>query len=344
MDTITHPVKWIIGALAGTLLTSAASAAPMDTMDEGRAQAKRHLNMMTFSVNLFHHDAKGRIAATAGMHPFVDYFSLPESRQNQYDDLGRLQLSKAQDDIREEIETWTLNLHKRFPVAESCLIDPSGQEHMRVNGAWIETTVHFSREEQGAIFFDAGFKLAKGEVDISAPYMSMDALEWVVAFTTPIVLGDGSKPGIFHFEIPLSNYGRVISSDDYHFDLVDNASIDNQEEGRYLIIDNEDLLIADSRQKIRYAQFDERNAELNPDLPDYMPTERLSEYMPPLSSVSDHPAFLDAIGQMQNLERGIFELEIDGQPYVFAFEALKDQPWYIVHFDPVGGPAFWDRP
>lgn len=342
----THLTKRTAGALIGALLATcavSAGAAPMATLEEAKAQAKWHLNMMVFGVRMFHHDAKGSIGSTIKLPQFEEYFALPESSDNRYDALGRIQLTENQVRIRKEIERWTLNLHARFPIAESCLIDQSGQEHMRVTGEKIEDSIHFSSEEQGAVFFNAGFTLSRGEVHISKPYMSMDAFEWVVAIATPVVMRDGSKPGIFHFEIPLATYGRMVASDHYNFDAAETPVADLDDEGRYLIVDEQGLLIADSRQEVRYTLIDERNPDLNPDLPDYLPEERLADYLPDIMSLSDAPAFHDAVAQMRQMERGLLDLEIDGQTYVFAFESLQDQPWYVIHFDPVDGPAFWSR-
>lgn len=343
----TRQLRLRASALLAVLLGGSAlpaAAAPMPTLPEAKVQAKRHLNMMVFGVKMFHHEARGSIANTMSMPQFAEYFTLPESRQNRYDELGRLMLSDEQRRIRDELEGWVGTLHERFPIAESCLIDKSGQEHMRVSGNVIEHSDHFSSSEQGSPFFKGGFDLAAGQTYLSAPYMSMDALEWVVAFATPVVLADGSKPAIFHFEVPLSNYRELVSSRTYHFDMVEKPVLDAGEEGRYLVVDQNGLLIADSRQPIRYELVDERNPDLNHDLPDYMPVERLEDYLPHISSVSRHPAFLDAVGQMRHLSSGLLDMEIDGRTYVMAFERLEEQPWYVIHFDPVDGPGFWARP
>ena len=318
-----------------------AAAAPMATLDEAKVQAKRQLNRMLFGIKMFHHEARGSIANSMSMPQFEEYFELPESLQNRYDELGRLILSDEQKRIRDELEGWIGTLHDRFPIAESCLIDKYGQEHMRVSGNVIEHSDHFSSTEQGSPFFKGGFELAAGQTYLSAPYMSMDALEWVVAFATPVVLDDGSIPAIFHFEVPLSNYRELVSSETFHFDTTEQPVVDTDEEGRSLIVDPNGLLIADSRQSIRYRLHDERNPDLNHDLPDYMPAERIEEYLPHISTVSEHPAFLGAVARMRHMTSGILDLEIDGRTYVFAFDELAEQPWYVIHLDPVDGPGFW---
>lgn len=335
--------------LLSTLLLAAALggavAAPKSEVAAASEQAGDHLDLMLFRLKMFHQEARNSILATLDLDLFRDYFSLPESLQNRYDEMGTIRLTPEQDRIRRRLERWVLSLHERFPIGETCLIDRHGQEHMRVVGGKVEKPVHFSDEEHGAPFFEPSFRIRQGEVHVSEPYMSADAFRWVIAFTSPVVLKEGEKPAFYHFEVPLEIHQQLVGTVDYAFDSRERATPDSDEEGRNFILDRESgLLIADSRQHIDYELKAERHPEKNPNLPHYLPPEQLADYLPAADSISSHPAFLDAIDEIRKGGQGVRVLELSDRSYVLAYAPVPGRKWSVGHLDPVGGHAFWTTP
>lgn len=335
-------------ALLGALLYAimpAAPAAPAADVPSATAQAQDHLDLMLFRLKMFHQEARSSMVATLDLELFRDYFSLPESLKNRYDELGTIQLTPAQDAIRQRLERWVLTLHDRFPIGETCLIDRNGQEHMRVVGGKVEKPVHFSNEEHGAPFFQPSFAAKAGEVVLSDPYMSADVHRWVIAFTSPVVLDDKEKPAFYHFEIPLEIHQRLVSTVDYAFESRGEVRPDTKEEGRAFIVDrNSGLLIADSRQRIDYELKAERHPDKIRELPDYLPPEELADYLPPASSISKHPAFLAVIDEMKSGRAGSRVIELPDRSYVIVFAPVPGREWSVAHLDPVAGPGFWESP
>lgn len=329
-----------MGLLAGAGVVQAAPAADVVA---AKTQARDQLDLMLFRLKMFYQDARSSMLATLDLDLFREYFSLPESLQNRYGDLGKIKLTPKQELIRARLERWVLNLHQRFPIGETCLIDRHGQEHMRVVGGKVAEVEHFSAEEHGAPFFEPSFNAKEGEVYISQPYMSADSFRWVIAFTSPVVLEKGKKPAFYHFEVPLQVHQQLVSTVDYAFNEKSAGLPDYAEEGRSFILDRErNLLIADSRQTIDYELKAARHPEKNPDLPHYLPPEKIEDYLPPPSSISNHPEFLAAVAEMKKGSTGSRVVPLSGQTYVLVWAPLPGRNWSVAHFDPVGGPAFWD--
>jgi hypothetical protein len=309
---------------------------------EALIQAKGHLAMMVFRIKAFHHEAKSTLRSSLNLTLYKEYFALPESAKNHFNKMGDIQLTNNQHQIRKKMESWILSMHNRFPIGETCLIDKTGQEHMRVVGGKIEKPHLFSHEESDAPFFAPSFKKNKGEIYFSKPYMSSDSYQWVIAYTSPIIMDDGSKPAFYHFEVPLSIYKKFISTTDFRFlDGSDEYDADVYEEGRYFIVSTDKLLIADSQQTINYILPDSRHPEKNDDLPDYLPPEKINNYIPHVSSISKDPNFLNAVDKLMKQKSGDIKLNIKNQEYVLISETVPDKDWMIFHLDPIGKPGFW---
>ena len=342
-----NTIQRLKALLLGVLLSSAAGlshAAPLADANAAAEQANDHLNLMLFRVKMYHQEARNSIKATLDIDLFRDYFSLPESLRNRYDELGTISLTPRQEAIRKRLEGWVRNLHQRFPIGETCLIDRHGQEHMRVVNGVVEKPVHFSDAEHGAPFFKPSFEMKQGEVYASEPYMSADTHNWVIAFTSPVVIEAGRKPAFFHFEVPLGIHQQLVTTVDYAFHSKDLGRPDTEEEGRGFILDRDSgLLIADSRQRMEYDLKAERHPDKNDHLPDYLPPEKLEDYLPPASSISDHPSFLKAIAEMRKGGSGVLTVELPDRSYVLAFAPVPGRNWSVAHFDPIGGPAFWEE-
>lgn len=340
-------LDWLRASVLGLLLLGtlpASQAAPAPDVASATIQARDQLDLMLFRVKMFHQEARNSMLATLDLSLFREYFSLPESLRNRYDDLGSIELTPQQDALRLRLERWVLGLHQRFPIGETCLIDRHGQEHLRVVGGRVQKPVHFSDEEHGAPFFAASLATSPGQVYVSEPYMSADAFRWVIAFTSPVVLEDHQKPAFYHFEVPLEIHQRLLSTVDYGFESRGPDQPDSNEEGRGFILDRDSgLLIADSRQHIDYELKAERHPEKNRELPDYLPPEQLADYLPPVESISRHPAFLSAVAEMRKGKAGVRVFELPDRSYVLAFAPVPGRNWSLAHLDPVGGPAFWEQ-
>ena len=83
----------------------------------------------------------------------------------------------------------------------------------------IERPSRLSADETGASFFDPTFALRPGEVYQSAPYVSPDTNEWVIANSTPVRVPGQSKPGIVHFEITVESVRSRAASASDRFDV-----------------------------------------------------------------------------------------------------------------------------
>ncbi|MEO5375387.1 MAG: cache domain-containing protein [Alphaproteobacteria bacterium] len=332
----------LILASGGVVIPGRGVAAPATTIDAAESQAQRQTELMLFRLRMFHHEAASSMLSSLGLAVFTDYFLLGETGRNRYNDRGEIQLTARQNKLRKEMEEWSLVLHKRFPIAESCLVDRTGQEHLRVVGGKVQPSSLFSTEESDAPFFAPTLGLDKGKVFISEPYMSSDAYEWVTAFASPVVDASGTKLGFYHFEVSLSVYQMIIRTRDFSFSSTQNTSPDRDEEGWFFIVDGKGLLIADSRRETSYVIPAERHPEKAANLPDYLPPERMEKYLRPLSSISTDPAFTRALAAVRPGETGHIALTVDGKPYVLAYGPVPDRPWTLFHLDPVSHTGFWD--
>ncbi len=118
--------------------------------------------------------------------------------------------SRAQ--AKAKIEQTTLVVQSRFHVEEMCLIDKDGPELTRIVGRQIAPDSDLSPDESGAAFFKPGFAEKPKRAYISQPYMSPDANKWVLAYTT-VVMVDGAKQAILHYEHGLEVFQDALSRD-----------------------------------------------------------------------------------------------------------------------------------
>ncbi len=336
--------RLVAGLVLQLVAAGVASAAPAGDIASGRQQAVDHLNLMMFRIKMFYHEARSSMVASLDLPLFRDYFALPESRHNHYDAMGTIQLTPQQNTVRKRMEEWILTLHKRFPIGETCLIDRHGQEHLRVVGGRVERPIHFSGAEHDAPFFNRSFGIKGGEVYVSDPYMSADSFRWVVAFTSPVELGPGDVPAFYHIEVPLSVHQSIIRTRDFGFTTYASATPNQDEEGRFFIIDHQSgLVIADSAGSFDYELRAERHPEKNAELPDYLPPERLSDYLPGGDSISRDAEFLKGLQTVRQGGEGVLDLAVGGQTYVLAYAPIPGRAWSLVHFDPISGKGFWSR-
>ena len=132
------------------------------------------------------------------------------ARQNEAFD--RLYLTGDQSAL-EAVQNQILYLQDRFAIDEICVIAANGVENARCTLGKLAGVDELSPDETSAPFFLPTLALADGEVYKSpVPYVSPDTHRWVVAHATPIVLPDGTKAGIFHFEIPLVWFAAKVNT------------------------------------------------------------------------------------------------------------------------------------
>src|SRR5918998_1994188 len=101
-------------------------------------------------------------------------------------------------------------LERLYPdrIGEACFIDASGAENARTVRGERATYADLSLEEDKQPFFAPSFALDPDQVYQAKPYLSPDTDEWVIANVTPVVMPDGSKPAIVHFEVTIDSFRR----------------------------------------------------------------------------------------------------------------------------------------
>lgn len=161
--------------------------------------------------------------------------------------------------LKHKIDFLSMNTQAKFKVDEMCLIDNKGQEISRIVFNKVAPDKELSSQEASASFFDPAFKKNQGDFHISSPYVSADSLRWVICFATPIVLDDGSKPGIYHYEMSL-----------YIFQGMLNKNLSQNSKKFFLVVNEEGYIVSDSREK--YAlEYNVADTEMETPYSDYFP-------------------------------------------------------------------------
>lgn len=206
--TLSH---WMIGLCLCVLALPSFALSPVEDLVLRKAEILR----------IVHKKTKKALANAAQDHAFADYFTSTDAR--------------ARSALKDRIDHISLGLETRFGAEEMCLIDPQGNEISRIVGDRIASDL--SHDEAHTNFFAAGFARKPHSVYVSPPYLSHGANKWVVAYVTPIVLGD-SKRAILHYERGLDSFQHTLNRD-----------LDGDEV--FLItVDGDGYVIADSRRNI----------------------------------------------------------------------------------------------
>ena len=113
-------------------------------------------------------------------------------------------------------------LAKLYPdrIGEACFIDASGAEIARTVRGERAAYADLSPDEAENAFFMASFALGPDQVHQAKPYLSPDTDEWVIANAAPVVMKDGSKPAIVHFEVSVDSFRREALATTDHTVLV----------------------------------------------------------------------------------------------------------------------------
>ena len=182
-------------------------------------------------IQFLHRNASDDIVFAVRNPLFAEYFELPETKAgNEYRN-NVIQFTERQREIKMRLEQWIFYFQEKFIVDEACLIDRTGQEHIRIFRNNIESEENLSPHESHEPFFSPSFETPTGEVYVQSPYLSPDTNRWVFAYTTPIELASGKKPGFFHFEMPVKILHDLLPAD----------------RGRMSIINPNGHLIADTK-------------------------------------------------------------------------------------------------
>lgn len=243
---------------------------------------------------------------------FVKYFELPETKAGNIYKNDVLQFTPQQRTLKNEIDQWIYNFQNMFSVDETCLIDRTGQEHTRLVMKKIAPDSDLSHEESATPFFKPSFQKNIDEVYLQYPYVSPDTERWVFAYTTPIVLNDGSKPAFYHFEIPLKSFQDLTKVD----------------HGRAYVVDSAGYLVADSghvyNQSLNSAPFGQPS----------------KEFFPSISTISTSSEFNEDIRNMfasdnnsTNTGHVTYSGE-DGELHYIVFERLPMFGWILAYEKP----------
>ncbi|MBI5491915.1 MAG: methyl-accepting chemotaxis protein [Deltaproteobacteria bacterium] len=266
---------------------------------------ENELGQVSGQISAFHEKAGSELVFALNYPVFKEYFSLRETRSgNRYNSKKTIQFSAEQQRLKRKIDDWTLFVQSKFPVEETCVIDRTGQEHSRITLRQVAPDDDFSNEENGAPFFDPTFKLGKGEVHVEYPYMSADAKKWVFAYTSPIVLDDGSKPGFYHFEIPISYFQEIVAK---------NTA------GRTFVLDPLGMVVADSKKTI----------DINLKSGQKEDSQLLKDYLPSIDTISADGAFRAIISEMKAGKSGHGTFEMNGELHYVVYKPLSTFNWSV---------------
>ena len=234
---------------------------------------------------------------------FVEYFELPETKAgNVYDENNVLQFTENQRKIKQDLEHWMYNFQNKFSVDETCIIDTSGQEHSRLVLTKIESDENLSPDELSAPFFEPSFMKKVDETHVQYPYVSPDTNRWVFAYASPIELGNGQKPAIYHFEMPLSVLQKLLETDD----------------GRFYVVDPAGYIIADSV------------GSVPEDTISFVPEKQF----PPFQSVFTS-SNSDVLNEMSSHDFGDGFYFVNGEKHYYVYEKLATFEWILVHEKPI---------
>jgi diguanylate cyclase (GGDEF)-like protein len=103
-------------------------------------------------------------------------------------------------------------LEQLYPtsIGEACFIDAHGEEFARAVRGDVAKPADLSTSEEETPFFAPTFAVGFGRVHQTAPYVSPDTKEWVIANATLIPQRDGRKRAFVHFEVTVESFRRAM--------------------------------------------------------------------------------------------------------------------------------------
>ncbi len=299
---------FVILILVGLSVNSYINFKTTETAVVGNAikSMENEIEQVSNQISAFHEKAGSELVFALHYPVFKEYFALRETRSgNRYNSKKVIQFSPEQKRLKSKIDDWTLFVQSKFPVEETCVIDRTGQEHSRITLRQIAPEDDFSSEENGAPFFEPSLKLNKGEFHVEYPYMSADAKKWVFSYTSPVVLDDGTKPGFYHFEIPISYFQEIVAK---------NAV------GRTFVLDPLGMVVADSKKAV------DINLKSGQSVED---EQSLKDYLPSINTISPDEAFKGIISEMKAGKSGHGTFEMNGETHYIVYKPLSTFNWSV---------------
>lgn len=272
-------------------------------LDAEVAKMETHNAEVMHNLETLHERASEDLVFALQNPKFVEYFELPETQSgNIYDENSVLQFTDNQRKLKQELEQWIYHFQNKFSVDETCLIDFSGQEHARLVLSRIEIDSNLSSDEKSASFFESSFVKKKNEVHVQYPYVSPDTKRWVFAYTSPIELGSGQKPAIYHFEMPLSVFENIL--DGSH--------------GRMYVVDPKGFIVADTKNNLSQTMI---SADPQKQFPGFQTVFAASS-----SEILD---------EMKSKISGSGKYVVNDEDYYYVYEKLSTFDWILVYEKPV---------
>ena len=268
-------------------------------IDAEIAKMESHNAEIMHDIETLHQTASNDLVFALKNPKFVEYFELPETQNgNVYDENGVLQFTDTQRALKQDLEQWTYHFQNKFDVDETCIIDVTGQEHARLVLSKIEIDENLSPDEDLAPFFIPSFTKQKDEVHVQYPYVSPDTNRWVFAYTSPVELGTGHKPAIYHFEMPLSVFSNLLTN----------------EHGRVYVVDPDGFIVADTE-----TGYSDSVISIDP-----------RQNFPAFQTVFADSSS-EILDEMKSSEMGSGMYTVDGNDVYFVYERLSTFDWILVH-------------
>jgi diguanylate cyclase (GGDEF)-like protein/PAS domain S-box-containing protein len=192
----------------------------------------------------------------------------------------------------------------RYAVDEICLIRADGQELARWDHGQIAATADLSPDESiNNPAFGPTMRLPDDAVHQTDPYISPDTARWVVGLATPVVLDDGQRLGILHFEIPIQWFVDELAAGQLATGDVN------------LLLDRDGRLLA------------------HPDIAAFrraagLPIDATSAPFPP-AVAKGSPSWKEAIEQALQSADGHAIYAEGGRDYRLEFRAIPATPWIV---------------
>src|SRR3954468_6350069 len=189
------------------LIPTALGVAKLDH-DRDQSQVKRTLVAETDehggALEDYFARARSIILLTANSPAFANVLAEPGTRAQKVRRHGRGLV---------EVTHHLRYLEKLYPdsIGEACFIDARGEEFARAVRGKTAAPGDLSTQEEQTVFFAPAFAQRFGQVHQTAPYVSPDTKEWVVANATLIPQRDGRKRAFVHFEVTVDSFRRAMT-------------------------------------------------------------------------------------------------------------------------------------
>ena len=206
----------VAALLAGIVLIAVSLGSTIVQHDRQAESRKRALQNEAHSqserLNNYYARARSLALITARNPGFRNFYAEPGSRTEK--------IRSGNAAVRDSNRALAY-LEQLFPgsIGEACFIDRGGAENARAVKGEVESRSNLSPDETAASFFDPTFALKPGEVYQSAPYVSPDTNEWVIANSTPIRAPGVASPAIVHFEITIESLRGQAAASSERFDI-----------------------------------------------------------------------------------------------------------------------------